>query len=109
VDLSHRLAVIAGRNVLALAGDLDLSTLPRFGDCLARLTSAAGTSTAVVDLDGVGYLDDAALGLLLGAAGRSRTGGGELVVVASDDRLRRRLTATGFDRAVRVVAAIADA
>jgi len=109
VDLSHRLAVIAGKNVLALAGDLDLSTLPRFGDGLARLTAAAGTTTAVVDLDGVGYLDDAALGLLLGAAGRSRTGGGDLVVVASDDRLRRRFTGNGFDRAVRVVSAIADA
>lgn len=95
--------------MLALSGDLDLSTLPRFGDCLARLTSAAGTTVAVVDLDGVGYLDDAALGLLLGAAGRSRTVGADLVVVASDDRLRRRLAGTGFDRAVRVVAAIADA
>ena len=95
--------------MLALTGDLDLSTLPRFGDCLTRLAAAAGTSAAVVDLDGVAYLDDAALGLLLGAAGRARTVGGDLVVVASDDRLRRRLAGTGFDRAVRVVAAIAEA
>ena len=56
-----------------------------------------------VDLDGVDVLDDTGLGVLLGAAGRARQAGGELVVVVSDERLRARFEATGFDRAVAVV------
>ena len=56
-----------------------------------------------VDLDGVDVLDDTGLGVLLGAAGRARQGGGEVVVVVADERLRARFTATGFDRAVDVV------
>jgi anti-sigma B factor antagonist len=62
-----------------------------------------------VDLDGVDVLDDSGLGALLGAAGRARRTGGDLVVVASDQRLRDRFTLTGLDRAVDVVDQLAAA
>jgi anti-sigma B factor antagonist len=55
-----------------------------------------------VDLDGVGVLDDSGLGVILGAAGRAREAGGDLVVVCSDARLVARLQLTGLDRAVDV-------
>jgi len=63
----------------------------------------------VVDLDAAGAVDDTALGLLLGAAGRSRANGGDIAVVCTEARLRRRLADTGFDRAVNVVTSISAA
>ena len=109
MELGHRIANVAGRHVLALTGDLDVATLPRFNDYLVKLLTGSTGKIGVVDIDGLGFMDDAALGLLLGAAGRARAVGGDLVVVVSEDRLRRRLAATGFDKAVRVVAAISEA
>lgn len=93
--------------VLMVSGDIDLPSLPRFTDSLVRLVTDAPGRTTVVDLDGSGIVDDAALGLLLGAAGRARTGGGDLVVVSTEQRLRSRLAETGFDRAVTVTDSIA--
>ena len=94
--------VVSGRAVVALGGSLDLATVPTLYSALnAAIIDHPATSIAV-DLDGVDALDDAALGVLLGAAGRARRGGGDLVVVASDEQLRQRLALTGFDRAIEV-------
>lgn len=54
-----------------------------------------------LDLDGVGVLDDAGLGIILGAAGRARSHGGELIVIASRVALVQQLTITGLNRAVK--------
>lgn len=101
MELTTRLTAIGETPVLQLSGEVDLATLPRLSDALVRLVTAG--HTCAVDLDGVVVLDDAALGLLLGAAGRARQGNGDLVVVCTSGTLRSRLAQTGFDRAVRVV------
>lgn len=92
--------------VLVVSGDLDLSALPRFTDALVRLVSDHPAAVVRVDLDGAGVVDDAILGLFLGAAGRARSAEGDLVVVSTDQRLRQRLAENGFDRAVRVTTSI---
>lgn len=97
-----RRAVIGTTHVLSIVGDIDLSTIPRFTDALTRLLADAAGSVVMVDLDGAHSVDDAALGLLLGAAGRARAAHGDLEVVATDPRLRARLSETGFERAVAV-------
>jgi anti-anti-sigma factor len=102
MELVARQTVIGLLQVLQLSGEADLATLPRLSDLLTKLV-ASSSGTSVVDLDGLVVLDDAGLGLLLGAAGRARQSGGEFVVVCSTGTLRDRLTTTGFDRAVRVV------
>ena len=56
-----------------------------------------------LDLDEVGTLDDVGLGIILGAAGRTRAQGGELIVVASGSTLKNRFAITGLDRAVKCV------
>jgi anti-sigma B factor antagonist len=106
MDLVARHTRIGDIAVLQLSGEVDLATLPRLSDSLTRLTASGGT--VAVDLDGVQLLDEAGLGLLLGAAGRARQAGDDLVVVCTSGSLRDRLSLTGFDRAVRVVARIAD-
>jgi anti-anti-sigma regulatory factor len=59
-----------------------------------------------LDLDEAGTLDDVGLGIILGAAGRARADGGELVVIASGSALRKRFAITGLDRAVKCVGSL---
>lgn len=100
MDLQTRQSVVGGITVLALTGEVDLSTLPRLADALTRLVAVGGP--VAIDLDGVAVLDDAALGLFLGAAGRARRLGHDLSIVCTNPVLRGRLSETGFDRAVHV-------
>lgn len=100
---------VAGNVVLALDGTADLAALPHLHAECRRLAREVGPGTQVaVDIDGVAVLDDAALGLLLGLAATARSNGATLRVVCTDARLRARLAATRFDRAVDVVASLGD-
>lgn len=106
MDLELRTGRVGDRATLFVTGDLDLSGVPRFTTALARLVTDNPGTVVCVDLDGAGLVDDTALGLLLGAAGRARSGGGDLVVVCTGDRLRTRLAESGFDRAVKVARSV---
>jgi anti-sigma B factor antagonist len=103
VDLRARHDVVGTLPVVALSGSVDLATVPQLTTALYRLVAEHPAARVAVDLDGVDVLDDTGLGVLLGAAGRARQAGGELVVVVSDARLRERFATTGFDRAVDIV------
>lgn len=100
---------MAGHLVLALDGTADLAALPQLHAACQRLVNAveAGSSIAI-DLDGTTIVDDAALGLLLGAAATARSRGATLRIVCAGERLRRRLADTRFDRAVDVVASLSE-
>lgn len=102
MELVCTLTTLAERLVLQVSGEVDLATLPYFRDQLVRAITQHHGATLAVDLDGVTALDDAGLGMLLGAAGRAREQGGDLVVVTSSERLRARLALTGLDRAIVV-------
>jgi anti-anti-sigma factor len=113
IRLVHR--TVGTTPVLDVSGDLDLATVPRFHTELATVVAdlvrtsgdASGIPTGAVDLDGVTSFDDAALGVLLGAAGRAREGGARLVVVCTDPRLLARFTLTRLDRAVDIAPTVA--
>ena len=94
--------LIDGMAVLALDGDVDLATLPLLRDHLARFVAEHPGRLVAVDIESVGALDDSGLGALLGAAGRARQGGGELVIVCAGERLRERFAVTGLDRAIEI-------
>jgi anti-sigma B factor antagonist len=102
MDLRSRRDVVGTLPVVALSGSADLATVPELQDVLVRLISDHPARRVAVDLDGVDAMDDTALGVLLGAAGRARQAGGDLVVITSDERLRDRFGLTGLDRAVEV-------
>jgi anti-sigma B factor antagonist len=102
MELVCTLTTLAERPVLQVSGEVDLATLPYFRDQLVRAITQHHGATLAVDLDGVTALDDAGLGMLLGAAGRAREQGGDLAVVTSNERLRARLALTGLDRAIVV-------
>ena len=96
-------------HVLHASGEIDLATIPILHSALARFSNDHYGEMLVVDLDGVFACDDTGLGVLLGAAGRLREAGGDVIVICTDDSMRARLARTGFDRAVRVVSSLSAA
>ncbi len=102
MDLSCRLTLVGGQPLVVVQGEIDMATVPLLRDQLARAITRYPATTVVVDLDGVSVLDDTGLGVLLGAAGGARTGGGELELVASSPALLARFEQTGLARAITV-------
>lgn len=97
---------VSGRAVVLLTGSVDLATVPTLQNALGRVLVEHPGETIAVDLDGVDALDDIGLGILLGAAGRARRNGGDVVIVCGNATLRERFALTGLDRAITVSAAL---
>lgn len=102
MDLTCRPVRVGDLRALVLEGELDLSSVPVLHNALTRLLQDGRGDTVAVDLDGLGVLDDTGLGVLLGAAGRAREAGGDLVLVCTDERLRERFERSGLARALEV-------
>ena len=109
VDLRCRSTSIGDVPVLLVTGELDLSTVGVLRDAAARLVAQSPAAEVAVDLDGVTVIDDAGLGILLGAAAAARAAGGDLVVVCTDPRHLARFELSGLARAVSVRSRIAPA
>ncbi len=107
MQLHTRLDEVGGSIVVTVDGHVDLAAVGRLHDDLSRAIRQHPGAMVLVDLDAVGVLDDAGLGILLGAAASARGHGGDLAVVCTRPTLRERLTATRFDRAVDVRHSIA--
>lgn len=98
--------MIGEQPVLEVEGVVDLASIAVFRDALLSAVHRHRGSHVVVDLDGVTALDDAGLGMLLGAAAAARQADGDLSIVCGDDRLRVRLERTRLDRAIDVRSSI---
>lgn len=81
--------------VIAVRGEVDVATAPQLREHLQRVI-ADGSSTVVLDLLGVTFLDSTALGVVVGAHKRCRELGGELRVVVADPRLVKIFEITGL-------------
>ena len=82
--------------LVVLRGDLDLSTAPELRECLVKLIGDG--ARIVVDLEAVGFLDSAGLGILVGGLKRARTHGGELELACTSQDVLKPLVITGLDR-----------
>lgn len=113
MDLVLRAQLIDGVPVLSLHGEVDLATVPRLHDGLTRALTAHPGVTLVLDLDGLGLLDDVGLGVLLGARRRARATGGDVVLVTRSSRLVDLLRDSGLATVMAVfpsvTAAVRDA
>jgi anti-sigma B factor antagonist len=69
----------------------------------------AGARRLVVDLLGVTFFGSVGLGLLTGAAKRTRGVGGECIVVSDDPRVVRVFEITGLDRVFRIERSLMEA
>ena len=99
--------MIEGIYVIGFVGELDLSTLPQLSDLLNKAMNQTHQHIAL-DLDGITVLDDAALGILLGAASRIRFNGGHMYVVCSNPKIVDYLQRTQLDRIIPLANSVHD-
>ena len=109
MDLALVTSEHQGVPVLSVVGEVDLATIPEVPRCPRAPRRGAPGAAVVVDLDGVGVLDDTGLGVLLGGQRRLRAGGGELHVVASARRIVELLAATRLDTLLPIHATLSQA
>jgi anti-sigma B factor antagonist len=94
--------------VLAVRGDIDISTAPRLLEELAALDGQA-RETVILDLTAVSFLDSSALGALVGAQKEIAAAGGRLSVVCSDPKVLRIFSITRLTEVIDVVNSVDDA
>lgn len=82
---------------LAVAGELDARSLPRFSASLQQVL-AGHPDRLVLDLSDCSFVDAAALSVLLEAHRTTARYGGELVLAGCTPRVLRLLSLTGLGR-----------
>jgi anti-sigma B factor antagonist len=106
----HLESITAGDDcvVLRMDGDIDAYAAPQLRD---RVTGLAddGTVHIIADLRGVGFLDSAGLGALVGSRKELRARGGSLTLVASSDRILQTLRIAGLRDAFGLYFRVPDA
>lgn len=86
-----------GLGLIALKGEVDIYTAPKFKDDLVALIDE-GAVDIVVDLSHVEFIDSTALGVLIGGVKRLHPLDGHLLLVANTRPVLKILTITGLDK-----------
>jgi anti-sigma B factor antagonist len=111
MDLGLDVTERNGYSVLAVHGEVDVYTAPRFRERLIELASA-GKLRVVVDLEGVDFLDSTGLGVLVGGLKRLRSNDGDLSLVCTQSRILKVFEVTGLTKVFEIFesvdAAVAD-
>ena len=84
-----------GCAIVAVSGDVDISTSPDLRTALAEVV-AAGNRAIVVDLSAVRFVDSTGLGVLVGAYTAVRNAGGRLAVVNDHSAVLKVLSITAL-------------
>jgi anti-sigma B factor antagonist len=108
VEFSITQQTVGGFPVVAVQGEVDLSSAPELRRALTAVFDG-GSSSVIVDLTGVGFLDSTGLGTLVAARASAATAGGQVAVVCDQGRLLKLFTITGLDGAFAIHASIDDA
>ena len=90
-----------GTPVLAVQGEVDVSTAPELRERLLALAEA-GRTVAVVDLSEVSFVDSTALGVLVSGVKRLRSAGGDLRLVVTQPRIAKVFEITGLNDVFRI-------
>jgi anti-sigma B factor antagonist len=93
--------------IVAVTGEIDISTVTRLRERLFELADAG--RPLIVDLERITFIDSAGLGALVGAYRRATAHGGSLQVVCARPQTRRLLWMTGVDRRIPLSASLDDA
>lgn len=88
--------------ILSVTGDLDLWNAPALEQRLRRCLDQ-GSQWVVVDLSQAAFLDSSGLGALTNSKRRIERKGGRLVVINTNDQMRRVFELTGLMRVLNVV------
>jgi anti-sigma B factor antagonist len=91
-----------GQTLIALVGELDIASAPRFEEGLAEV-EADTPGTVVLDLRRVDFIDSTGLRAVIGADERARTAGRRLVVVRGPAAVERVFNVTQLDQRLDIV------
>jgi len=96
-------------SVIEAPADFDIYSAPAVRELAVQLIDG-GATTIVFDMAGVTFMDNTALGVIVGAHKRLRSAGGEgAAVAAAGERVARCFAYTGLDRHVPMYATAAEA
>jgi len=96
------------RQVVAVAGEIDLFTAPELKAALGEALES-GRTRIVVDLTDTTFLDSTALGVLIGTVKRLRSRDGRLTIVNVDQNIAKTFEITGLDQIFTIRASRDDA
>lgn len=108
MDLGLDVTERDGWAVLAVRGEVDVYTAPRFRERLIELVSQ-GHHRIVVDLEGVDFLDSTGLGVLVGGLKRLRSHDGDLVLVCTQSRILKVFEITGLTKVFTIHESVDEA
>src|SRR2546430_16983424 len=97
MDLGLDVTERNGFTILAVRGEVDVYTAPRFRERLIELVSE-GKHRIVVDLEAVDFLDSTGLGVLVGGLKRLRSHDGDLSLVCTQSRILKGFEITGLTK-----------
>lgn len=95
-----------GSSVLALGGELDIMTSPQLGDALSAIS--ARSSSVVLDLQNLSFIDSTGLTILVVAQQRLHSTGGNLRLVGVRPNVKRVFEVTGLTEVFSMDAAADD-
>ena len=84
--------------VVALAGDIDLATIPEARALVLAAVAAQPGCTVLVDVSAVTFMDSTGLGMLVAAHRQAEDGGGRIVLTGPTPPVRKVLEVTGLDK-----------
>jgi anti-sigma B factor antagonist len=85
-------------SVIALRGEIDVYTAPLLRQKIVDLVDE-GALSIVVDMEKVDFLDSTGLGVLVEGLKRVKTRGGNLALVATQDKILKIFDITGLNKA----------
>ena len=94
--------------VLTVRGEIDVYTAPRLRQGIVDLVDAGSTSI-VVDMEKVDFLDSTGLGVLVEGLKRVRTRGGDLSIVVTQDKILKIFEITGLNKAFALHSSVDEA
>lgn len=108
MTLSVSARSVDGCAVVAVTGDVDISTSPALRTALAEATSS-GARAVVVDLTDVAFIDSTALGVLVGAYTALRAVDGRLAIANDHEAVLKVLRITALHDVLGARPTVAEA
>ncbi|SDZ13292.1 anti-sigma B factor antagonist [Evansella caseinilytica] len=101
MNLSVNVQEEQGTAVVYLAGEVDVYTAPALKETLLPLTEQSST-TVIVNLSDVTYIDSTGLGIFIGALKSSGKAGSKLKITGANVRVKRLFTITGLNEVLDI-------
>jgi len=108
IDASFQIEKLGEHTVLAARGEIDIAAVPTFRDHLRRLVDDGSTSI-VIDLSDVRFIDSAGLRVLVDGLTRARRRDADMRIACPSASLRRTFEISGLDKVMNVHESVEDA